>query len=80
MEVTSKDLNERGYARCCVCGKTYFISDLKENCEICHRWFCRKCSRPTPKGHGFGVVCKNCYTKMKKEDREERQRMRKLQK
>ena len=69
MGTNTRELDEFGYALCGVCHKKFFLSDLEEQCEICGRWFCHNCARPTPSGHGFGKVCKNCYIKIKNEDR-----------
>lgn len=70
MGVNSRGLDEHGYALCGVCRKKYFVSDLVEPCEFCGRWFCRNCAKPVPPGHGHGKICKNCYIRIKKEDRE----------
>lgn len=69
MGVNSKDLDEHGYALCCVCRKKFSLSDLEDKCEFCGRWFCRSCAKPTPPGHGYGKICKKCYIRIKKEDK-----------
>ena len=65
MGLNSRELNEEGYALCCVCRKKHFIRDLEDQCGICGKWFCHECSKPTPSGHGYGNICKNCYIKIK---------------
>lgn len=69
MGVNSNELNEYGYALCCVCRKKFFLRDLEDQCGICGKWFCHNCAKPVPKGHGYGTICKKCYTKIKNEDR-----------
>lgn len=67
MGLSSKQLDEHGYALCCVCRRKFFLRELEEQCEFCGNWFCKDCAMPTPKGHGFGKVCKKCYNKVKNE-------------
>lgn len=69
MGVNSRELNEFGYALCCCCRKKYFLRDLEDQCPFCGKWFCKNCAKPVPPGHGFGKVCKRCYTRTINEDR-----------
>lgn len=65
MGVNSKELDQRGYALCGVCRKKYPLSELEDKCEFCGKWFCKKCAKPVPPGHGYGKICRNCYNKIK---------------
>lgn len=69
MGVNSRELDESGYALCGCCRKKFFLRDLEDQCEFCGKWFCKSCSKPVPAGHGYGKICKRCYTKIKNEDR-----------
>lgn len=66
MGVNSRDLDEYGYALCCVCKKKFFIGELEDKCEFCGKWFCHDCARETPAPYGSGKICRNCYNKLKK--------------
>ena len=68
MGVNAKELDERGYALCSCCRKKYFLNELEEQCEFCGKWYCKKCAKPVPLGHGFGKICKRCYTEIKNKD------------
>lgn len=62
--LNSKDLDENGYALCCVCRKKKFCTDL-ETCSECDRWVCSSC-RSYRRQSPFGYICKKCYLKSKK--------------
>lgn len=69
MGINSNDLDEYGHAKCTVCRKNFTLADLEDKCEFCNKWFCKKCSKPTPPGHGYGKICKNCYVRIRKIDK-----------
>lgn len=55
MALNSRQLDENGYAKCAVCGKKVYISNL-ESCIRCDRFACKSC---TTKINGCSV-CKKC--------------------
>lgn len=59
MALSSRELNEAGHARCCVCGRDTSFSELAGQCGVCGKWVCKNCSsyrRQFP----YGYICRNC--------------------
>ena len=67
--LSSRYVNEYGQANCCSCHNSFEYSDLADQCGICGRWFCKNCAEKVPNGHGFGVICKKCANRIRREDR-----------
>ena len=64
MSLSSKGLNENGYAMCTICRKKKFVSEL-ETCAVCDKFVCKDCATSRRQGNPYGYVCKRCSEKLK---------------
>lgn len=66
MGLSTRQLDENGYASCVSCRRKKFISEM-EQCILCDRWVCRDCATYLRQGYqgAYGYVCKACSRKIR---------------